>query len=88
MPNLAAQWRCIGILLGFNSGQLDIIEYDCYHKAINCCIEMFTKWLDVDENATWGKLEEILNSSAITCNSASAELTARNGNMLPYICIY
>ena len=46
---------------------------------------MFAKWLDVDTNATWGKLEEILNSSAITCNSTSAELKPPNGNMLAYM---
>ena len=79
VPNQAANWKSIGICLGIKSGELDIIEHDCYHKAVNCCISMFTKWLDVDENATWGKLKKILSSSAISCTSDSIELTTING---------
>ena len=81
IPNRAADWRTIGILLEFSSGALDIIERDCYHKSVECCIEMFSKWLDVDENATWEKLKKVLNSSSIIYKSASpTEVTAPNGN--------
>lgn len=79
-PKQAANWKIIGRLLKLHSGTLDIIEHD-HQKAVKCCNEMFSIWLDTDKNATWGKLKKIFNSPAITCTNTSTELATCNGKI-------
>ena len=64
-PEYASVWKTIGILLNLNSETINIIEHDCHCKAVGCCNAMFTKWLEVDDNATWKKIKEVLNSPVI-----------------------
>lgn len=44
---------------------------------------MFSKWLEVDANATWGKLKRVFISPALTCKNASNESKTHNGKMCP-----
>ena len=65
-PHYAAKWRVIGFLLGLSQSALDIIEYDRGRSAINCCIEIWGKWLDSDTSATWRKVLKVLENKAVT----------------------
>ena len=61
-PEHASDWKTIGCLLQLSSGTIGIIEHDCHHKAVECCNEMFTKWLDIDSKATWKRIKEVLDT--------------------------
>ena len=65
-PYYAASWKEIGLQLGIAQGILQCIEIKFQTDVEKCCAEMFTKWLDTDVTASWGKLIQILNSPAVT----------------------
>ncbi|XP_065918252.1 nucleotide-binding oligomerization domain-containing protein 1-like isoform X2 [Dysidea avara] len=69
-PRYGARWRVIGALLGLTSGALDIIKYDNHDKAEPCCDAVFEKWLEEDPSASWGKLNTVLKSPALTSDQA------------------
>ena len=52
-------------LLGLSQSVLDIIEHD-HRSAIDCCIKMWTKWLDTDTTATWRTVLNALDHEAVT----------------------
>ena len=52
-PRYAAYWKEIGILLGFNADQLEIIRCDNLGNTQRSCNGMFNKWLQTNYNATW-----------------------------------
>ena len=56
----------IGTLLGLPSERLNIIEYDHMYRAEPCCNAMWEKWLQVDTNASWGKLFAVIESPAVS----------------------
>ena len=66
IPHCAAKWKAIGLLLHLRQSELDIIEHDHGHNAINCCIEMWGKWLDTDTAATWKTALTVLGHKAVT----------------------
>ena len=68
-PQYAADWKMIGILLGLPSATLDIIEHDNHYKAIECCNQMWIRWLQVDTTASWGKLFTVIDSPAVSCSA-------------------
>jgi len=61
-PRHATQWRVIGTLLGLPTERLNIIEHDHVFKAEPCCNAMLERWLQVDTNASWGKLFIVVES--------------------------
>ena len=65
-PRYAADWKVIGTLLGLPSGELNIIEAGWPTNVRWCCNKMFEKWLEVDNNASWEKLNTILKSPAVS----------------------
>ena len=65
-PQYAAVWKVIGTLLGLASGALDIIQYNNHDKAVPCCNDMWKKWLQVDTDASWGKLFTAIESPAVS----------------------
>ena len=65
IPHCAAKWKFIGSLLGLSQSVLDIIEHD-HRSAIDCCIKMWTKWLDTDTTATWRTVLNALDHEAVT----------------------
>ena len=64
IPRFAARWRVIGSLLGIRKGDLDTIEHD-HRKARPCCYAVLDEWLDVDPTASWKKMIEVIDSSAL-----------------------
>ena len=64
-PYYAASWKEIGLQLGIAQGMLQTIEINFQTDAARCCAEMFTKWLDTDVTASWGKLIQVVYSPAI-----------------------
>jgi len=65
-PRYAVDWIVIGTLLGLPSGALDIIERDKFYQTKDCCNAMLRKWLQVDINASWGKLFTVIESPAVS----------------------
>ena len=63
-PRYAVKWRVIGTLLGAPSERLDIIEHDNRSKAVPCCNDMLSSWLQRDATASWGKLLTVIESPA------------------------
>ena len=66
MPHYAAKWKVIGSLLGLSTSVLDIIDHDHGRSAINCCNEMWQRWLDTDTSATWRKILKTLEHKTVT----------------------
>ena len=72
LPQYAAQWKMIGIFLGMQPGQLDVIKEDNPTNANGCCIDLFTKWLQGSKDATtWEKMFEAIDSvtNLLSCDN-------------------
>ena len=65
IPYYAASWREIGLQLGIAQRILQTIEINFQTDVEICCAEMFTKWLDRDVTASWGKIIQVLFSPAV-----------------------
>ena len=65
----AAVWKDIGILLGLPSGRLQAIEAGWPTNVDRCCNQMLEKWLQVDSNASWSKLFNVIDSPAVSCSA-------------------
>ena len=64
---IAPKWKTVGYLMDFDPDgrKVDVIEANYAHKqngVVTCCQEIFKLWLR-GKDATWKKLNEILNSS-------------------------
>ena len=62
-PNYGAKWKIIGNLLNLKKGEIEIIEHDYRHSAVDSCTAMWEKWLDQDTNACWGNLLKVLEET-------------------------
>ena len=51
--------------MGLNSSELEIIEHDRGHNAVNCCSEMWGKWLDRDTSASWNDVLNVLEHKTV-----------------------
>ena len=71
LPRHAAQWKTIGIFLDMQSGQLDVIKADNPTNTNECCINLFTKWLEVSKDATWEKMFEAIDTmtNSLSCDN-------------------
>jgi len=67
VPDYATQWKLIGTLLGLSKGDIKMIEYDNPRNVAECCRSMLEKWLELDSEATWEKIINVINSRAM-CN--------------------
>ena len=58
IPSVATEWYQLGVLLldANRENELNIIETDTKNDAKTCCRKMFSKWLNIDEQASWDKL--------------------------------
>jgi len=84
IPKYAARWRSIGIGLQISTETLEIIKYNNPNNAIGCCMDMFIKWLEIDNTATWERLKEILASQAVTGAVLQKE-SPHTGNLHNYV---
>ena len=58
----ANYWKQIGVKLGLRKAKLDKIEKGRFYQPEECCNEMLGHWLDFDLNASWKKIEEVIQS--------------------------
>ena len=56
VPQLAPQWRKLGVELKFNNYLMNIIEHDHPNDSETCCSKMLSEWLDNNSAATWDNL--------------------------------
>ena len=64
-PEYAAHWKVIGILLGIESGIMDAIEGTFPTNIPWCCNKLLETWLSRDTEATWKKIIQVIDSSAV-----------------------
>ena len=65
-PEYAAHWKVIGTLLGVEKGILVGIERNFPNSVTWCCNELLETWLEKDIEATWKKIIQVIDSSAVT----------------------
>ena len=63
LPLYAAHWKKIGIFLGIQPGQLEVIKLDNPADTNGCCMDLFIKWLEGTENVTWEKMLEAIDEA-------------------------
>ena len=65
----AAQWREIGLALGFSTWELDVIQINHCNKVEDRCKTVLMRWLEKDAQATWGKLFDVIDNRHPSTNS-------------------
>jgi len=76
----AQYWLEIGILLGISSQKLDAIEEEFKNDPRSCCLRMFVEWVMSDPNATWKKLQGVIESiSKSQGSNKSLDGTTKSG---------
>jgi len=71
-PRYAAYWKEIGMCLGIESGQLDIIKLNNVADANRSCNDLWKKWLMIDMDATWEKLFKAIDSAIASLGLSGA----------------
>ena len=64
-PDYAVHWKEIGLLIGVPIGEIQAIEYGKSTLPKVCCNEMLMKWLELDANASWGKIFNAIDSPGV-----------------------
>ena len=75
LPLYAAHWKKIGIFLGIQLGQLEVIKSNNPSDTDGCCVELFGKWLQGTENVTWEKMFEAINLASVSFSFESTGIT-------------
>ena len=69
VPSVAIKWKALGEVLLHRdiveTGYLEIIEKDNPKDVMECCKQMFIKWLETDKDASWERLITALQSSSV-----------------------
>ena len=73
VPLYVADWREIGVALGLSNSKLRIIKADHPTSVRDCCVNMFSSWLNQTPNPSWEIVLNAINS-----------LTVSNGT---YVCV-
>ena len=66
LPQYAAHWKKIGIFLGIQPGQLEVIQSNNPGDASGCCTDLFIKWLKGKDNVTWGEIFKAIDQATIS----------------------
>ena len=53
VPRWAPKWKQLGIQLDIDKHRMDVIEKDLPVDCKDCCIRMFSEWLDINTAACW-----------------------------------
>ena len=61
IPQYAAHWREIGIMLGLENDLLNIIHADNPHSVEKRCGIMLVKWLQREPSASWKNLSDAID---------------------------
>ena len=64
-PFYASDWKVLGTLLGLPSEDLKTIELGYPTNPKWCCNEMLQKWLEIDTEASWDKINKAIKSPAV-----------------------
>ena len=74
--NVANNWRSLGVQLlrPDQENLLDIIAANHPSDVVACCKDVFKKWLNTTEDATWNRLIEALRRPAIQLNHFASQL--------------
>ena len=75
LPLYAAHWQKIGIFLNIQPGQLDVIKFNNPTDAHGCCIGLFNKWLEGEDNVTWEKMFEAIDLFTVSFSTGSVATT-------------
>ncbi|XP_065902130.1 uncharacterized protein [Dysidea avara] len=78
-PEAGVRWHAIGLQLGIPNGTLQMIDNDGRGRVRDCCREMFDEWLNVNPNATWRQLINVLCSAAVGKNVLAMQLCEQLG---------
>ena len=80
IPNMAFTWYEMGIQLGVNQNELDIIKHD-YQDSKKACLKMFTEWLnDTQAEKSWDTLLKSLHSHSVGQSSVANNLIKKLSN--------
>ena len=75
VPSVAIKWKALGEVLLHRdiveTGYLEIIEEDNPKEVVECCKQMFIKWLETDQDASW---EPALQSSSVQLNVLAEQI--------------
>ena len=88
----AANWKRIGYLLDMSPGILNAIERNFPSNVKWCCQQMFEEWLQMDVNASWGKVfAAIDHDSPLIHDECVAEISVTQGKYIYktiYVCMH
>ena len=69
VPSVATRWKALGEFLLdpdlIEIGHLEIIEKNNSHDVVECCKQMFKKWLETDKYASWKQLIRALKHPSV-----------------------
>ena len=78
----ATYWKQLGKCLNINEDLLNIIEKD-NPKCEDGCSEMLSEWLDLNPNASWAMLFDVIDNVQNTVKSYSVENFEAGVDKLP-----
>ena len=85
VPNYAHKWRYLGAQLELNQAELEIIFSNFRNDAEKCCIDLMSRWLNKNPNATWDQLlMAIDNLPTVSEFPCTSEI---QGTYATYVCI-
>lgn len=78
VPSVGRYWKVLGEMLldpGLvDDGCLETIETDNPGDVAECCRQMFIRWLQTDNNASWGQLINALQRPGVKLNSLAEQI--------------
>ncbi|XP_065916873.1 uncharacterized protein [Dysidea avara] len=84
-PSYALHWKALGVSLGFENYQLEMISTDNAHnsdRTLTCFRSMLFQWL-CHGKASWGQMEDAINH--IRSGPGSAETTGKSSDDAPIL---
>ena len=76
VPKYAVHWRLIGTLLEIDKHTIDKIEQTSPKDNCLCCKNLLQTWLEKDTSASWKKINQVIESDALTTLVAVLNPTA------------
>ena len=67
------KWKAIGLLLGLDINNLNIIEADNRSNIRSSCQQMFIEWLHSKCNVSWEKLFTVIESPAVSSDQTDCK---------------
>ena len=75
IPFVATKWDALGLHLLADEHQhwLGIIEKDNRNDTLTCCRQMFLKWLQINNEATWDQLVRAIRGIHLNDTASNIE---------------